>query len=82
VDVWNPSDASTIPPMPEGEEYDEDTERERQEAWKHYYAAMQMYSGSPMVSPGGAAYMGSMGNSYAGMNAAWGTPAGIHQPNG
>jgi len=67
--------------MPEGEEYDEDTEKERQEAWRQYYAAMQMYSVSPMASPGGAAYMGAMANPY-GMNAAWGAPAGIHQPNG
>jgi hypothetical protein len=40
--------------MPDGEEYDEQTERERQEAWRQYYAAMQMYATSPMVSPGAA----------------------------
>ena len=29
--------------MPQGEEYDEETESERQEAWRQYYAAMQLY---------------------------------------
>jgi len=48
-----------IPPMPDGEEYDEQTEWERQEAWRQYYAAMQMYATSPMVSPaGGMGYPG------------------------
>lgn len=28
------------PPMPEGEEYDEETEMERQAAWKQYYESM------------------------------------------
>lgn len=53
-------DDPSIPPMPDGEEYDEHTERERQEAWRQYYAAMQMYATTPMMSPGAA--MGCMPN--------------------
>ena len=48
-----------IPPMPDGEEYDDQTEWERQEAWRQYYAAMQMYATSPMASPpDGMGYLG------------------------
>jgi hypothetical protein len=42
-----------VPPMPAGEEYDPDTERERQEAWRAYYAAMTTYEGnSPAMGVG------------------------------
>jgi hypothetical protein len=57
-------DDPSVPPMPDGEEYDEQTERERQEAWRQYYAAMQMYATSPMVSPGGAMGMGYPANGH------------------
>lgn len=37
------------PPMPEGEEYDSETEAERQAAWEEYYRVTQM-SGAVAVS--------------------------------
>lgn len=74
-------DDPAVPPMPDGEEYDEQTERERQEAWRQYYAAMQMYATSPMVSPGAA--MGYPGGvlEYPMMGGMMGNPM-VHQGAG
>lgn len=41
------------PPMPEGEEYDEETETERQEAWKQYYQAMGQMQMGQQTPPAG-----------------------------
>lgn len=37
-----PGNAGIAPPMPDGEEYDSDTEAERQSAWAEYYRLMGM----------------------------------------
>jgi hypothetical protein len=77
-------DGESIPSMPEGEEYDEETERERLEAWRQYYANMQMYSGSPMVPPvAPIGYMNPnpMGGGFPGRGALWDNPMAIHQAN-
>ncbi|KAJ9090656.1 hypothetical protein QFC19_009514 [Naganishia cerealis] len=49
------STRALVPPMPEGEEYDSETEAERQAAWEEYYRLMSMYDGAPPGGGGGFA---------------------------